>query len=794
MSDVTSFEVTGDWRHIVDDGMVDEDNLPDEVPLTGKVVFRPVYPTVATAGVPATAYTLGSVTALIAGGVLTDLQGRPGVMLAGKVGEHTVRWSAETSLRFQEQKVDYPRVTFDLTEDVRLTGIITQAGPSLTPIVVDPRIEALAASVENVNLAVTAASGYASTAAEQVPLAKGHADRAEGLAVAQDVHIAGVVEDAGSATRTALNATYAAKGFVGSTPPTQLTGVTIQDEATASGGVRPCGTLPGGVLVGYSGSTSVFLSTDNGATWTQRGTAPAGQVQRVFPTATGKHLVVTNQAVYLVTNLLSGTISWGSAKVAVNGQARFTRFCADFDPVSGKGIVSQYGPGAGQSFIDSRYAHVTLDGGETWTLAWDSVVVLGSEVASTSHVHGACYDPWEDTFYVIEGHTTDAGVYRASAASAPTPNGWLFNDGYRAYSAPTCIVATDNGLVLTSDDPKAGLWGIPRVGPQAGRSIIRTWSWRHRQDGVIGFGQHAERDPETGIVYAVYQSSFTDIPPIIVGGTATVGGLVYEYGGPLGGSQPQLQALALGAGGKLIASAFVDGRREIITGWRTGIGQSRTENRGGVDGGFAEIGSSLAVGSRSSTGSHARGMAVGVEATSVANAIAMGFRARAEATQVIAIGHEVVVAGGGSVAIGQAAESTFGSGVVIGQNAKAITGGASTAVGSASQAWTQGTAIGNNAKSLATRTTAIGWNATANTAHTGSVALGSEVTTTAGSQVHIGPRHLALEPTATEPPRPPVTGVGYLFTRLNGSGKTETCVKYRGTTTAGSVHVLATEA
>lgn len=215
MSDVTSFEVTGDWRHIVDDGMVDGDNLPDEVPLTGKVVFKPVYPTVATAGVPVTAYTLGPVTALIAGGVLNDLQGRPGVMLAGKVGEHTVRWSAETSLRFQEQKVDYPRVTFDLTEDVRLTGIITQAGPSLTPIVVDPRIEALAASVESVNLAVVEAEGHASTAAEQVPLAKAEADRAIGLAGAQDEHIAGTLEDPQSATHAAFkavgNATYADK-------------------------------------------------------------------------------------------------------------------------------------------------------------------------------------------------------------------------------------------------------------------------------------------------------------------------------------------------------------------------------------------------------------------------------------------------------------------------------------------------------------------------------------------------------------------------------------------------------
>ena len=212
MSDVTSYEVTGDWRHIVDDGMVDGDDLPDEVPLKGKVVFKPVYPSVATAGVPVTAYTLGPVTALVAGGVLTDLQGRPGVKLAGQVGAHTVRWTAETTLRFQEQKVDYPRVTFELAEDVRLTGIITQSGASLSPIVVDPRIEALAESVENINLAVVEAEGYASDAAGQVVLAGQEADRAIGLAGAQDEHIAGTLENPTSATHAAFkavgNATY----------------------------------------------------------------------------------------------------------------------------------------------------------------------------------------------------------------------------------------------------------------------------------------------------------------------------------------------------------------------------------------------------------------------------------------------------------------------------------------------------------------------------------------------------------------------------------------------------------
>lgn len=216
MSNVTSYRVTGDWRHIVDDGMVDVDDLPDEVLPTGTVKFRPLYPTVATAGVPATAYTFGTVPALIAGGVLTDLQGREGVRLAGKVGEHTVRWSAEIELTFQGQKVSYPSpVAFELDQDTVLSAIIQQAGRAMTPIVLDPRVEALAGRLAEADEIVQSVEGYASDAAGAVGLAKAEADRAIGLAGAQDEHIAGTLEDPESATHAALkavgNATYVPK-------------------------------------------------------------------------------------------------------------------------------------------------------------------------------------------------------------------------------------------------------------------------------------------------------------------------------------------------------------------------------------------------------------------------------------------------------------------------------------------------------------------------------------------------------------------------------------------------------
>ena len=52
------------------------------------------------------------------------------------------------------------------------------------------------------------------------------------------------------------------------------------------------------------------------------------------------------------------------------------------------------------------FPHISLDAGETWTTAWDSDVETVN-LPADSHVHGCCYDPWEDAFYVIERGQAD---------------------------------------------------------------------------------------------------------------------------------------------------------------------------------------------------------------------------------------------------------------------------------------------------------------------------------------------------------------------------------------------------
>ena len=214
MADVVEhFEVSGDWRHIIEDGMVDLDALPDEVRPTGHVEFTPVSPDVSVAGVPARAYTLGTDTGLIADGLLTDMQGRDGVHLAGRIGDVVVRWRAVVHLEYRGQVIPYPDVEFDLSGPVRLTGIIHNDMPGAPPFIVDPRIEAIAARLDEADQLVTTVAGYAQEAKDQVPLAEAEADRAIGLANAQDVPVAGVLSDPDSATHAAFksigNATYA---------------------------------------------------------------------------------------------------------------------------------------------------------------------------------------------------------------------------------------------------------------------------------------------------------------------------------------------------------------------------------------------------------------------------------------------------------------------------------------------------------------------------------------------------------------------------------------------------------
>lgn len=556
---------------------------------------------------------------------------------------------------------------------------------------------------------------------------------------------------------------------------------------------RPVGFLKG-AWWGYGSSTGIYRSTD-GVTWTSYATAPSGQVQRIIPVGSGDAaVIVTTLAIYKSADFfdpVGASPAFSAAKVSVNGTARHTRFGCSSTPqgrTAGddgqKLIVAQYGPGS-PTFADSRYAYVSLDYGETWTQAWDSDAET-TNVAADSHVHGAEYDPYEDVFYVIEGHSTDAGVWRSDDDGAT----WTLDTGYRMFSAPTCCVATDDGLFLASDDPKAGTLGIPRVGLPANRSIIRTWAWRTGfGSDVLGFGTHAVRDPNTGLVYAAYQSSFALQAPIIAGGTATVGGLVYSYPTPADvAAGDEFNAIALNPStGVIKAPALIGGARKIVTAYLTRRGQHSTDDPGGTRGGYAGRGTGLAAGAGATTAEYARGTAVGVKARTQQDGVSLGFEAAGDATGVVAIGYQAAGDGAGAVAVGRGADAgALASATVVGDGASTTVASATALGTGAAVTGSFGTALGKGASVVVSGGIALGEAAVAGSGHTNSCALGRAVSTTAGQQVHIGPKHLAMTEMATEPTAPAANDVRGPYALDNGSGVTEVRIRFNGSA-AGTV-------
>ncbi|QDF17126.1 minor tail protein [Gordonia phage William] len=113
--DVTFVTVTGLWSHIVDDGVVDDDSNPDVVYPKGKVTFTPRLGSngYLPAGDPTASVTVAAVTAAIVDGILTDLQGREGVLLAATVGGYPIYWTATPTLEWKGVKLPSKSITFD---------------------------------------------------------------------------------------------------------------------------------------------------------------------------------------------------------------------------------------------------------------------------------------------------------------------------------------------------------------------------------------------------------------------------------------------------------------------------------------------------------------------------------------------------------------------------------------------------------------------------------------------------------------------------------------------------------
>lgn len=125
-------------------------------------------------------------------------------------------------------------------------------------------------------------------------------------------------------------------------------------------------------------STSIYRSPDSGMTWTARGTSAASLIG-IIPTPDGEVVAVSGVGLYRSTGWANGNPTW-STKATPNGASQFQPWS-----LVGNGqklLTTEYAAGAG--FPDSRYARMSLDGGVTWTVAYDSGGKHGVTLANAS--------------------------------------------------------------------------------------------------------------------------------------------------------------------------------------------------------------------------------------------------------------------------------------------------------------------------------------------------------------------------------------------------------------------------
>ena len=413
---------------------------------------------------------------------------------------------------------------------------------------------------------------------------------------------------------------------------------------------------------------------------------------------------------------------------------------------------------------------------------WDQAALFPGDGA-LSHCHACCYDPWEDRFWLSEGHSTSRGVYW----SGNNGTTWTKVAGSDVDGAPTVLVATDDGIVCGTDSAPGGVYGIARRTSTADLKMELIWQWWPGKAGIVGFAQRGFRDPRSGLVYMGWNSSFSDVKIIMAAGNATTAGLVWEA---TSAGADRLWNQVVTKNGKLIGYYNVGGVDSILTGFVSLGGFPALQmNTGNILGGVSAEPTSVVVGKNASAPTSAVESVVignGASVSSTGQSVIIGDGATGVAVAV-AIGDATSASGAGGTAVGKSAIVSGQLGVAIGHSAQATTT-KSTAVGWDARATTDvnNVALGEGSRSSANGSTALG--AESNAAHALSVALGAVAITTATSQVQVGAKHFELTELAADAAAGAANSAR-LYVRDNGSGKTQLVVRFA----TGAVQVIATE-
>lgn len=578
----------------------------------------------------------------------------------------------------------------------------------------------------------------------------------------------------------------------------------------------------GGRLYGCF-DNKLYHKTSASSPWVETCSLPNTElVRHLVPMADGQVVLVTGTKIYKSGGWGTGSVTWSLKVTNSGGSAVFLGFSTAGSEGQSKMIVGEYAGGSAVSgWENSKYAWATKDSGATWSIVYDAEARYPDDWSET-HIHSACYDPWSDLFFVVEGHTDNRGIYY-SADPFANPNSWAriaagSQGGGLEDGQPTDIVPTDKGIVLSSDGPTQGFWVIGRGSSPADMTVQPVWEWPAGGGGVLGFGRCHFRDPKTGVVYFGYQHNYVPnaINPLAVFACdGSQGGMVWRGGLadiPPVGTVNVLDGVVVTPWGELIGRTAANsdvGTMEIKGEVTRGAGYNTLLDPGRVLGGifepavkssrgaaigsgsYAGANSALAVGPAASvTGSNST--AIGVSSHhGGTNGVTLGSFNYSEDAQVHLVGYNIR-AGANSVVTGSlrnlqayqnlvsigAIQTLSGDSIVaIGHNVTVGSGIGGVAVGGTlSQVMaTQGTVWGHNSKVLA--------------GHVGSTVIGYTLESTAAHQVQLGSKHIELK-TATAVPTNGAADTARLFTRKNAGDKQELCVIFP----TGSIIVLGTEA
>lgn len=277
-----------------------------------------------------------------------------------------------------------------------------------------------------------------------------------------------------------------------------------------------------GKLWGINNNTgAIYHSTDMGETWSGViATTPLSGIQRIAPCADGEILVMAGYSIRKSVGWSANpaTATYVEKAVPTAGGGTFLRWGYDHDITGQIHVLIEYAGGDSGSveWGASRQVLISSDAGTAFDLVRDTHVLYGESDNRQSHLHAACYDPWSGRIYYTEGHGPNIGLYFTEDLGET----FIAHEGSwpELASAPTCLVATEHGIVMGTDNSLPGVYLLPRTADPANTDVEVLWIWHNEinQAGLCGFAEAGYRDEMTGLVYFGYNVNFDGIAAPII--------------------------------------------------------------------------------------------------------------------------------------------------------------------------------------------------------------------------------------------------------------------------------------